>query len=55
MRAAILYKPNIISVEVIPFDPSFSLANANHEYNVVLKVNACAVCGYDVRVFRWTS
>lgn len=42
MQAAVFYGPNNISVQSAPF----LLDRA------ALKVNACAVCGYDVRVFR---
>src|ERR687889_1529009 len=46
MNAAVFYSPNNLSVQEIqlPID--------QNEKGVMLKVNACAVCGYDVRVFR---
>ena len=47
MGAAIFYSPNNIAIEEIQF-PSYN----NKRKGVILKVNACAVCGYDVRVFR---
>lgn len=42
MRAAVFYGPNKIAVEEVEV--------ANRQ--AMLKVNACAVCGYDARVFR---
>jgi L-iditol 2-dehydrogenase len=42
MLAAVFRAPNNITVQQVPF---------SHKY-VKLKVSACAVCGYDVRVFR---
>jgi L-iditol 2-dehydrogenase len=42
MLAAVFYAPNNIVVQKVPI---------SHR-KVVLKVNACAVCGYDARVFR---
>jgi L-iditol 2-dehydrogenase len=41
--AAVFHGPNNIAVQEVP------LSNNNHS---MLKVNACAVCGYDARVFR---
>lgn len=48
MRAAIFYSPNNIAIEEIKFANHFS----NKENEVVLKVNSCGICGYDVGVFR---
>ena len=42
MLAAVFYAPNNIIVQQVPI---------THR-NVMLKVSACAVCGYDARVFR---
>jgi L-iditol 2-dehydrogenase len=42
MMAAVFYGPNDISVQTAPLLRS----------QFTLKVNACAVCGYDARVFR---
>lgn len=42
MLAAVFHGPNNIAVREVP-------VTAKH---VMLKVNACAVCGYDARVFR---
>lgn len=42
MRAAVFYGPNKIAVEKV------EVANSQ----AMLKVNACAVCGYDARVYR---
>ena len=42
MLAAVFHAPNNIVVQKVPI---------SHR-KVVLKVNACAVCGYDARVFR---
>src|ERR687890_2688479 len=47
MNAAVFYSPNNLSVQEIQFP-----INQNEKGGVMLKVNACAVCGYDVRVFR---
>ena len=47
MNAAVFYNPNNLSVEEIQFP-----TNQDEKGGVMLKVNACAVCGYDVRVFR---
>jgi L-iditol 2-dehydrogenase len=47
MNAAVFYSPNNLSVKEIQF-PS----DQDERDGVMLKVNACAVCGYDVRVFR---
>ncbi len=53
MHAAIFQGPNNITVEEIKF-PS-SCYNNNKKINqkeIILKVNAYAVCGYDARVFK---
>jgi len=42
MRAAVFHGPNNIAVQEVPFADN----------RTTLKVNACAVCGYDARVFR---
>jgi L-iditol 2-dehydrogenase len=42
MLAAVFHGPSNIAVQQVP------IAN----YNTLLKVNACAVCAYDARVFR---
>ena len=47
MNAAVFYSPNNLSVQEIQFP-----TNQDEKGGVMLKVNACAVCGYDVRVFR---
>ena len=47
MNAAVFYSPNNLSVQEIQFS-----INQDQRDGVMLKVNACAVCGYDVRVFR---
>jgi L-iditol 2-dehydrogenase len=46
MNAAVFYSPNNLSVQEIQFPTN------QDEKGVMLKVNACTVCGYDVRVFR---
>ena len=43
MRAAVFRGPNNIEVQEVPFADNPA---------TFLKVNACAVCGYDVRVFK---
>lgn len=45
MHAAVFYSPNNIAIEEIPFSKP-------DEKDVVLRVKACAICGYDTRVFR---
>ena len=45
MHAAVFYSPNNIAIEEIPFSKP-------DEKDVVLRVKACAICGYDARVFR---
>lgn len=42
MLAAVFHAPNNIVVQQVPVNPR----------KVMLKVSACAVCGYDARVFR---
>ena len=44
MRAAIFYGPNNIEIK----DVDFKLG----QDEIALKVNACAICGYDARVYR---
>ena len=46
MNAAVFYSPNNLSVQEVPFP-----ADQNQK-GVKLKLKACAVCGYDVRVYR---
>ena len=48
MNAAIFYSPNNLSVQEIQFPTDQDEKGGG----VMLKVNVCAVCGYDVRVFR---
>jgi L-iditol 2-dehydrogenase len=45
MHAAVFYSPNNIAIEEIPFSKP-------DKKDVVLRVKACAICGYDARVFR---
>ena len=47
MNAAVFYSPNNLSVQEIQFP-----TDQDEKGSIMLKVNACAVCGYDVRVFR---
>ena len=47
MNAAVFYSPNNLGVQEIQFP-----TDQDERDGVMLKVNACAVCGYDVRVFR---
>ncbi|MGI9012228.1 MAG: alcohol dehydrogenase catalytic domain-containing protein [Nitrososphaeraceae archaeon] len=47
MKAAVLYGPNNLSIEDIE-----SPKNVTEKY-LTLKVNTSAICGYDVRVFRY--
>ena len=42
MLAAVFHGPNTMKVQRVPFSDN----------QATLKVNACAVCGYDVRVYR---
>jgi threonine dehydrogenase-like Zn-dependent dehydrogenase len=44
MNAAIFYSPNNLSVQEIQFP-----TDQDEKRGVMLKVNACAICGYDVR------
>jgi L-iditol 2-dehydrogenase len=50
MRAAVFYSPNNISVE--ERDHAYPSAVNKLERGVLLRMNACAVCGYDVNVYR---
>jgi L-iditol 2-dehydrogenase len=55
MHAAIFYGPNNIANEEIYFNyyqHQYGNEKGDSEEGVLLRVNACAVCGYDVRVFR---
>lgn len=45
MTAAVFYGPNTMRVEEIPVSNPW-------KKGTLLKVKACAVCGYDARVFR---
>ena len=47
MNAAVFWGPNKISNTQVPLYGQKSIENAK-----ILRVKACAVCGYDVRVFR---
>ena len=49
MRAAVFYSPNNISLE--ERDHGYPLGH-HLRRGVLLKMNACAVCGYDVNVYR---
>ncbi|MGA7369936.1 MAG: alcohol dehydrogenase catalytic domain-containing protein [Nitrososphaeraceae archaeon] len=49
MHAAVFYSPNNISLE--ERDHKFSSGD-NQRRGVLLRMNACAVCGYDVNVYR---
>jgi L-iditol 2-dehydrogenase len=46
MRAAVFYGPDNITNEEVRFNYN------DEEGRLLLKVNACGVCGYDARVFR---
>ena len=49
MNAAVFYSPNNLSVQEIQFPTDQDEKGGG----VMLKVSACAVCGYDdVRIFR---
>jgi L-iditol 2-dehydrogenase len=50
MRAAVFYSPNNISVEERE-DRAYSSA-VSQPKGVLLRMNACAVCGYDANVYR---
>jgi L-iditol 2-dehydrogenase len=47
MNAAVFYSPNNLGVQEIQLP-----TDKDEKVGVMLKVNACAICGYDVRVFR---
>jgi L-iditol 2-dehydrogenase len=47
MNAAVFYSPNNLSVQEIQFP-----TDQDQRDGVMLKVNACAVCGYNITVFR---
>lgn len=49
MLAAVFHGPNNIAVSEVPM---VATTNNNNNHHAILKVNACAVCGYDARVFR---
>jgi L-iditol 2-dehydrogenase len=49
MRAAVFYSPNNISLEERDHANTSSL---HQNGGVLLRMNACAVCGYDVNVYR---
>lgn len=46
MKAAVFYKPGDLRVENVPM-PSFG------EDDILLKVGACAICGTDMRIFKY--
>lgn len=51
--AAVFHGPNNIAVGEVPMTATTATATSNSSDNhAILKVNACAVCGYDARVFR---
>ena len=57
MRAAVFYGPGNVANEEVYFDFSDSpketlRSGLEREGDVLLTVKACAVCGYDVRVYR---
>lgn len=58
MIAAVFHGPNKMIVQEVPFagnnnsNSSSGINNNGNEEALALKVNACAVCGYDVRVYR---
>jgi L-iditol 2-dehydrogenase len=47
MRAAVFHGPNNITNEDVYYN-----CLSEEDKEVILSVNACAICGYDVRVFR---
>ena|SRR5215831_16890991 len=47
MHAAVFHAPNNIANEEVNYDH-----NDERVGGVSLRVNACAICGYDARVFR---
>jgi L-iditol 2-dehydrogenase len=49
MRAAVFYSPNNISLEERDHG---HLSGHNQQKGVLVRMNACAVCGYDVNVYR---
>ena len=49
MRAAVFYSPNNISIEE---RNSASPSCSNEGKEILVRMNACAVCGYDVNVYR---
>lgn len=49
MRAAVFYSPNNISLEERDHG---HLSGHNQQGGVLVRMNACAVCGYDVNVYR---
>ena len=49
MRAAVFYSPNNISIE----ERNGASSSGNNEgKEILVRMNACAVCGYDVNVYR---
>jgi L-iditol 2-dehydrogenase len=57
MRAAVFHGPGNITIEEANCDFLYSPIKPERPYartegDIFLKVNACAVCGYDVRVYR---
>lgn len=49
MRAAVFYSPNNISLEE---RDNSHLSHTAERRELLMRVNACAVCGYDVNVYR---
>ena len=47
MRAAVFSKPNIMDIKEVKLSQG-----DDKEPTVLIKVDSCAVCGYDTRVFR---
>jgi L-iditol 2-dehydrogenase len=57
MRAAVFYGPGNIANEEVHCNFRYApkenvITNESSKAEILLKVKACAVCGYDVRVFR---
>ena len=46
MKAAVLYKPGELKIENVPM-PVFG------DEDILLKVGACAICGTDIRIFKY--
>ncbi len=54
MLAAVFQGPNNIAIREVPMATTSNNNNNNKngDNHAIVKVNACAVCGYDARVFR---